>query len=188
MCCLIAVCVYLLTTVCFFFFLNFLITRYASHCVRGTAMTFFFLLAFPYRLLPSSVSVTSCCHICPHDRGGSVLIKSPCQLCKRPFFICWSVSGGCILLTRWMNGRVDWWVDQWMVGLINRWMNYRSMNKWIFGWMNELKDQWMHSYKTWMQDRWINGWTDGWMDGYSHSLLSRQQQYLWPQPTPFFCH
>lgn len=54
-------------------------------------------------------------------------------------------------------------------------MNNRSMNKWIFRLMNELIDQWMHGYKTWVQDRWINR---RWMDGYSHGLLNRQQQYL----------
>ena len=52
---------------------------------------------------------------------------------------------------RWLDGRIDGWMDEEMVGWENRWFD-----GWIDGWMDEKMEEWLN--------RWLQGWEDGLMD------------------------
>jgi len=49
----------------------------------------------------------------------------------------------------WMIGSMDWWLDEWIDGLMIEWMDDGSIDGWIIRWLDELMDDWLD---------------DGWMD------------------------
>ena len=99
-------------------------------------------------------------------------------------------------MNQWMNARVNQWVDESWINIINDWVNgwvaIESMNQLIHGsllewinestdhWTNEPTSQWIHEPKPmtqWMNEPmdegmggWKHGWRDGWMKAWMDGL------------------